>query len=360
MDGQRLTALAGKRILITGHSGFLGSWVSVMATLLGASVSGYSLNQTGAERERAAWLESIGVPGLEGDVRDYLLLEKEVMDQDCDLILHFAAQPIVGTGYRDPRGTLDVNISGTINVLESARLARPRGVIVLSSDKCYRNQSWRSPYTETDEIGGGCPYSVSKAAAELVVEAYAGLYAADPQPVGAASVRLGNLVGGGDFADRLAPNCLRDFSAGRAVRLCDSGAVRPWQHVLDVAHGIMILSAEMLQGRIPIGEAYNFAPPHQGATVREFAHELARAWPTGIVSDEEEPRPFPEEHTLRLDGRKAADDLHWKHHFDLSAMAREVVDWHRGTEQGIPPAEMTRSQVRRFLAYAGHPALLPS
>ncbi|MEW2085668.1 CDP-glucose 4,6-dehydratase [Streptomyces sp. NPDC005283] len=360
MDRHRLTELAGKRILITGHSGFLGSWVSVMATVLGASVSGYSLNRAGAERERAAWLESIGVPGLEGDVRDYPSLEKEVRHQDCDLILHFAAQPIVATGYRDPRGTLDVNINGTINVLEAARLVRPRGVIVLSSDKCYRNRSWRWPYRETDEIGGGCPYSVSKAAAELVLEAYAGLYTADPHPVGATSVRLGNLVGGGDFADRLAPNCLRDFSAGRAVRLRDSGAVRPWQHVLDVAHGIMILAAEMLQGRIRIGEAYNFAPPHEGATVRELANELARAWRTGIVSDEDEPGQFPEEHILRLDGRKAADDLQWKHQFDLAAMAREVVDWHRGTEQGIPPAEMAPSQVRRFLAQAGHQTLLPS
>ncbi|MGW4420956.1 CDP-glucose 4,6-dehydratase [Streptosporangium sp. NPDC004631] len=359
MADYRLDMLAGKRILITGHSGFLGSWLAGMAVGLGASVTGYSLSARTVEAERAAWLALIGVGNIDGDVRDYRALLGAAGRDGCDLIIHLAAQPIVLAGYEDPRGTLEVNINGTINVLEAARIARPRGVIVLSSDKCYRNQSWRWPYREVDELGGGCPYSASKAAAELVLEAYAGLYRAGPDDLGAASVRLGNLVGGGDFADRLVPNCLRSFAAGLPVRLRDSTAVRPWQHVLDVAHGILLLAVAMLGGRVPAGEAYNFAPPYEGASVRELTEELARAWGGVTISGEDQPGPFHEERTLRLDGRKAAEELGWEHRFDLSRTVLEVVEWHRGVERGVSPAEMTTTQINRFLVGLGRPASAP-
>ncbi|WP_405008471.1 CDP-glucose 4,6-dehydratase [Kitasatospora purpeofusca] len=340
---------AGKQVLVTGNSGFVGSWLSMVLTALGAVVQGYSDNAEPSSDRRARWLRDAGVETVRADVRDFERLSAVMAATDFDLVVHLAAQPLVGAGHRDPRLTFDTNVGGTVNLLEAARLTRPRALISVTSDKVYRNRSWPRPYRETDELGGGCPYSVSKAAAEIVFEGYADLYAAEPDGTRAASVRLGNVIGGGDFADRLVPNCLRAFEDAEPVILHDRAAARPWQHVLDVCQGLVLLAEGLLRGTVRGGERFNFAPPFHGATTWDLASSLATAWGDGaVVSDVEKPRDCPEEQMLFLDGRKAATALDWRHRFDLAAMAEAVVAWHRAVAAGTPPMVATQDQIDAF------------
>ncbi|MFC9431554.1 CDP-glucose 4,6-dehydratase [Streptomyces sp. NPDC056987] len=344
----------GQRVLVSGHSGFVGSWLTTALLSLGAEVSGFALNGDRHSRDRDAALTTLGATATTGDVRDFAAVHRAMSARPFDVVFHLAAQPLVSVGLSEPGTTLATNVGGSINVLEAARLCPPTVLVHVTSDKCYRNEGWRRPYREVDALGAGCPYSTSKAAAELVFETYAGLFRAADRPVRAASVRFGNIIGGGDHAaNRLVPDVMRALRAQQPVRLRRPGAVRPWQHVLDVVAGLLLLATALAEGSVGPGEVFNFAPPGDGATVHELVTSVVAAWRRSggpavpVLVDED--AWFAEAELLRLDGRKAADALCWTHSFGLEDSARAIVEWDRAVAAGLPPADAISRQVHGFL-----------
>jgi CDP-glucose 4,6-dehydratase len=363
MAGTGLSEWRGRRVLVTGHTGFVGSWLVAFLLNAGATVVGFAATNDSATRSRRRWLSELGATSLTGDIRDFPAVSAAMGVMPFDAVFHLAGQPLVGVGLRDPRTTLETNICGSINVLEAARTHEPAVVVHVTSDKCYRNRNWTWPYREADEIGGGCPYSVSKAAAELVFEAYAGLFRNAGTSSRIASARFGNVIGGGDFgARRLVPDCVSALLAGEPIVLRRPAAVRPWQHVLDVTHGLLRLADRLATGDVDSGEVFNFAPPGDGASARALAHALADAWRDAdgrearIVTEED--ASLPEEELLLLDGSKAARALGWRHRYDLREAATSIIAWHRAVRHGATAAEATTRQIHDFsktLDQAGAP-----
>jgi CDP-glucose 4,6-dehydratase len=347
----------GRQVLVTGYSGFVGSWLTSALLQLGARVTGFALNEDEHCLARAHRLAERGVVATTGDIREFDEVNSVMASQPFDTVFHLAAKSLVRVGLVQPRVTLMTNIGGSINVLEAARQCHPSVLIHITSDKCYRNRGWAIPYREVDELGGGDPYSVSKAAAELVFEAYAGLAQVSGGASRTASVRFGNVIGGGDHADRLVPNALAAWEAGTPVIIYQPQAVRPWQHVLDVVHGLLLLAEELTAGTVASGECFNFAPPGGGASVAVLVQELADAWERAgeaappVVS--KPGRRFTEDVLLRLDGWKAATTLNWTHRLDLPAAAELVLAWHRLVRTGRTPADATAAQVHDFLEAVG-------
>ncbi|WP_349879217.1 CDP-glucose 4,6-dehydratase [Micromonospora sp. HUAS YX12] len=351
-----------QQVLVTGHSGFVGSWLSAALCRLGARVTGFGLDADRHTKARAHDLAALGAKCVVGDIRDFAAVDDVMATADFDAVFHLAAQPLVPVGQRDPHGTLTTNILGSVNVLEAARRKRAGVVVHVTSDKCYRNRGWIWPYREADELGGGCPYSVSKAAAELVFEAYheAGRRTPDSRPR-TASTRFGNVIGGGDHAaSRLVPDTMAALRAGIPVELRNPDAVRPWQHVLDVVHGLLRLAERLSDGRVGSGEVFNFAPPGDGASVEALVRALGAAWhggqgslPVVLRRDDR----IVEDTVLRLDGRKAAAALDWRHHFDIHTASAAIVAWQRGVDAGRSPIAATTKQIDEFLGAAGYPRL---
>jgi CDP-glucose 4,6-dehydratase len=344
-----------QRVLVTGHSGFVGSWLSVALLELGAEVVGYAASADAQSAERAVWLAHLGVRDVVGDIRDVENLSAVLSAERFDTVVHLAAQPLVSRGYADPYGTIDTNVRGSLSILEAVRRTRPPVLLHITSDKCYRNQGWPWPYRENDVLGGGCPYSTSKAAAEILFAGYATLFEPAPDGTSAASIRFGNVIGGGDFSvNRLVPDCLAGLAAKRPIELRQPTSLRPFQHVLDVVHGLLRAASALRAGILPHGEVLNFAPPEAGIAVGEMAAALAEAWGApapdlvGAIAAE-----FREESLLLLDGRKASSYLHWNHHLDLRGCAEATVAWHRRFIAGVSAARCTGDDVAAFLKRVG-------
>ncbi|MEV4210085.1 NAD-dependent epimerase/dehydratase family protein [Micromonospora sp. NPDC049662] len=339
----------GKKVFVTGHSGFVGSWFCTMMRLSGAEVIGYSLSDTAVTNERAAWLKDLGVDAVDGDVRDFEGLQRAIAAAAADAVVHLAAQPLLGTGYAEPHLTFDVNISGSLNVLEAVRQTSTPALVHVTSDKCYAPAALRSGVlTEDDELAGTGPYPASKTIAEILFREFCGL-PGDDKPW-AASIRLGNVIGGGDEADRLVPNCVRSFRDGRPFAPRDRSAVRPFQHVLDVAHGLVLLTSALLERRTPSGVVLNFGPPWMDVTVADMLEALARAWgPEARLGGEPEATAFPEDRLLRLDGSRAATLLNWRHRLDLGTMAALTVEWTSLVDRGGSASAATVGQAESYI-----------
>jgi CDP-glucose 4,6-dehydratase len=353
VPAQPPSSLGDKTVFVTGHSGFVGSWLCSLLRQSGANVVGYSLLDNPAAVARSEWLSGMGVTRIGGDVRDFSDLLAAVDRANPDVVVHLAAQPILGRGFSSPHLTFDVNINGSLNVLEVVRRTSVRALVHVTSDKCYAPGAARvGAVTEDGKLGGESPYPASKMIAEILFWEFFKL-AGEGAPQ-MASVRLGNVVGGGDEADRLVPNCLRSFRAGRPFAMRDPNAVRPFQHVLDVVYGLERLASALLDRRVPSGLPLNFAPPHLGATTGELVAALAAAWgPTARVSEECDVTTFPEQQVLRLDGSRAADLLGWQHRLDLSMTASWTVKWSQLVDLGMAPATATAHQTARYLAMSG-------
>jgi CDP-glucose 4,6-dehydratase len=345
----RLAAWAGHRVFVTGHTGFVGSWLTATLLRLGAAVVGFASSADEHMKERERWLGDLGATCLRGDVRRFDELSAALAGAPFDTVVHLAAQSLVSVGYSRPRETLDTNIRGSINLMEAARLYPPKVLLHVTSDKCYRNQHLPRAYHERDALGGGCPYSVSKAAAELVFEGYADLYRAAPQGPRAASVRFGNIIGGGDHGyRRLVPECLTALAAGQPIQLRQPDAVRPWQHVMDVVHGLLLLADGLRSGAVPAGDVFNFAPPGDRVTTTRLATALAHAWGGGSVTTAPA-ADFPEDQVLRLDGRRAATATGWRHLLDVDAAAEWIVRWERAAGRTSSGRDATLEQIDEFL-----------
>jgi CDP-glucose 4,6-dehydratase len=342
-------AFAGVRVLITGHTGFKGGWLSEWLLADGAEVAGLALPP---EADRPSLFAALGLEGRMasrfGDIRDLAAVEAALTDFAPQIVFHLAAQALVRRAYADPVATFAANVMGTVHVLDAARRAGSvRAVVCVTSDKCYDNREWVWGYRENDPLGGKDPYSASKAAAEIVAGSYA--QALLPSNMSLATARGGNVIGGGDWSeDRLVPDIARAIGEGRPVVLRNPGALRPWQHVLELVRGYLQLGHGLLAGDALEG-GWNFGPGRESEiTVGELATRLMAAWGEGLAPVVE-PSALHEAQTLRLDIAKAHALLGWRPALSIDETVRMTADWYRA-HAGSPAAaaELTREQIADY------------
>lgn len=345
----------GKRILVTGDTGFKGSWLSYWLHSLGAEVMGYALPP---DQPQAHFnLLDLGslIRHVDGDIRDLDKLQKTFDDFQPEILFHLAAQPIVRLSYQDPKTTFDTNVGGSVNILEAVRHSPSlTAVIFVTSDKCYKNKEWHWGYRENDELGGHDPYSASKAAAELVFSAYVDSFFRHRETLGIASVRAGNVIGGGDWAaDRIVPDCMRLLERREPIRLRNPHATRPWQHVLDPLYGYMLLASRLLQDPQRFGGAWNFGPSsHAVQTVHELAMGILAHWGEGEIVVTPETGAPHEANLLRLSCDKAHQFLPWYPCWDFEKTVAETTRWYRGYVDGIPARRLAGEQLEEYMGGA--------
>lgn len=348
----------GRRVLITGHTGFKGSWLVNWLLDLGAVVCGYSdtIPTNPSLFEMASLAERID--HRIGDVRDRAALAAVVQDFRPDLVFHLAAQAIVSTSYREPLETISTNVVGTATVLDVLReVDWPCSAVIVTSDKCYENVEWPWGYRETDRLGGRDIYSASKGAAELIFHAYHQSFFATAGQLRLATARAGNVIGGGDWAaDRIVVDCVKAWLDDRAVEIRSPRATRPWQHVLEPLSGYLLLGAHLLQGNDLHGESYNFGPQaEQNRTVIELLEGLAGIWgkPAADAYRVTGDVPFHEAGLLKLSCDKALFDLRWQATLGYDEVVDLTGSWYhrvlRGSENVF---DVTAEQIRRYEALA--------
>ena len=329
----------GKRVFLTGHTGFKGSWLSLWLHKLGATVRGYSLQAPTSPNlfEEARVADCI--ESCIGDIRDQAGLQRELHAFHPEIVIHMAAQSLVRPSYTAPLDTYAVNVMGTANLLEAVRTTDGvRSVVVVTTDKCYENQEWVWPYRENDRLGGYDPYSSSKAAAELVTASYRNSFFHPSRHaehgVAMATVRAGNVIGGGDWAlDRLIPDMIRSFQAGTSVRLRSPHAVRPWQHVLEPLRGYLMLAEALYDHGSSFGEAWNFGPSDPEALpVSKIVERMAQLWNANGGSaagwEMDDAPAVHEARLLRLDWSKAARELGWSPVLSIDEALQFTVSWY--------------------------------
>jgi CDP-glucose 4,6-dehydratase len=340
----------GKRVLLTGHTGFKGSWLSLWLHQCGANITGIALDpQTSPNLFEEASVSS-SLQSKIGDIRDLAFVEREVSTAAPEIVLHMAAQAIVRRGYRDPVATYGTNVLGTVHVLDAIRrLTAARAVVIVTSDKCYENREAAAPYREEEALGGSDPYANSKACAELVVLAYRTAYF-ELQQIGVASARAGNVIGGGDWSeDRLISDLMRGVAAGSPVQIRSPEAIRPWQHVLDALDGYLILAERLYGDPARYAESWNFGPsPDDTTEVRVIADRIVARWGNGARWVSANDGGPPEAHVLTLDASKARTKLGWRPRMSLDTALDWIVDWHRAREQGQDMHQFTLRQIAEY------------
>ncbi|WP_292468818.1 CDP-glucose 4,6-dehydratase [Methanolobus sp.] len=353
-----LDTYRNKKVLVTGNTGFKGSWLCVWLSILGAKISGISNGiPTSPSHFESLQLKS-EIDCYDEDVRD-LCKVKEVIDKfKPDFIFHLAAQPLVRESYSDPVTTIETNVMGTMNVLEALRQANHKcTAIMITSDKCYDNVEWLWGYRETDHLGGKDPYSASKGAAELIIKTYSdSFFDKDESNVKVASVRAGNVIGGGDWAkDRIVPDCIRSWSSDRVVEIRSPNATRPWQHVLEPLSGYLLLGQILANDRDLNGEPFNFGPnANQNFTVKELVSRMQRYWSgTKVNYAENSDRSKKESGLLKLCCDKALHQLGWQPTLTFDETARFTVEWYRNFySEKKDVYEMSSKQVEEYIQKA--------
>lgn len=334
-------AFDGKTVLITGHTGFKGSWLSIWLSELGANVVGYSLAPPTDPSNFELTHLAERITHIHGDVRELAALQQTIAEHKPEIVFHLAAQTIVLTSFKDPHETLNTNVMGTVNVLEAIRsTASVRAVVCITTDKVYENREWLWGYREDDRLGGHDPYSASKAMAELGIASYRNSFfnAAnyDDHRVAVASSRAGNVIGGGDLADfRLVPDCMRALIGGEPIAVRNPGYVRPWQHVLEALSGYMWLAVKLRQDGPHYAEAWNLGPLEvAGITAQAIAEKCIALWGSGewYHVDPDAPRP-KETAMLRLSWEKAAARLGWYPAYTWEDALTETVAWFKAYRQ---------------------------
>ncbi len=336
MKETTLSAIRGKRVLVTGHTGFKGAWLTIWLCALGAEITGFSLeseypdsifNLSGLQR---------GIRHIVGDIRDAAALRSAFAQAKPQAVLHLAAQPLVLRAYQDPRTTYDVNVLGTLNVLEEIRACDDcRAGIIITSDKCYENREWVYGYREDDRLGGADIYSSSKGCAELLVSAYRQTYlpVRDYNRHGKLLItaRAGNVLGGGDrAAHRIVPDCIRALTSDEAITLRHPQAVRPWQHVLDPLHGYLLLLARAIEGDAACSGAWNFGPDFDGlVTVEQLVQKVITAWGSGRYACSIHDTGIHESGLLNLDSCKARHHLGWRPVWGVDQTVQKTVAWYK-------------------------------
>lgn len=347
---------AGRRVFVTGHTGFKGAWLSLWLRRLGATVTGYALEPPSEPNLFTIARVGEDMDDVRGDVRDAARVAAALRSSRGEIVIHLAAQSLVRESYRAPLDTLATNVLGTAHVLEAVRHSPSvRAVIVVTSDKCYENREWPWPYRESDPVGGHDPYSASKGAAEIVAASYRRSFFSDPSGhrVSVATARAGNVIGGGDWgAEKLLPDIILSFTAGEALRLRSPTAVRPWQHVLDALKGYLLLAERLYQSG-EFAEAWNFGPADADARpVAWIASRMCELWgaDTSWAADT---RAAPHEaNLLRLDASKARSRLNWTPRLGLESALAWTVEWHRAHIAGNDMRVCSNAQIDRYEATA--------
>jgi len=344
---------AGRRVLVTGHTGFKGSWLAAWLSEMGAEVAGFSLP---APAEPSHWrLLNLSIDETLGDIRDAALLEAAVDKFRPEIVFHLAAQPLVRESYRIPAETYAVNVVGSVNVYEACRKAGSvRAIVSITTDKVYKNREWEWGYRENDRFGGFDPYSASKACAEIATESYRDSF----WPRGSfgskhttllATTRAGNVVGGGDWAaDRLIPDLMRAAASGTAATIRNPDSTRPWQHVLEPLCGYLLLGRKLLEAQTEFAEGWNFGPADDGVVpVRIVVDRMTNAWNAVRVEFKPEPNAPHEARLLKLDCSKAKDRLGWKPVWSGLETVEITASWYRAWTEG--KRGTTLSDIERYV-----------
>lgn len=345
----------GRRVLVTGHTGFKGSWLSLWLQSLGALVTGFS---NGAPTQPSLYeLARVGqgMDSIRGDVRDADAIAKAVADSEPEVVIHMAAQPLVRRSFAEPRATYETNVMGTVNLLEAVRLNKGIRVVVnVTSDKCYENREWEWGYREDEPMGGHDPYSSSKGAAELVTSAYRRSFFSDLDGPRLASARAGNVIGGGDWGeDRLVPDVMRAALASKTARVRNPNSIRPWQHVVNPLSGYLVL-AQAVWASPTHARGWNFGPADEEARpVGWLIERLAALWPERVRwTVDAGPHPH-EAHYLKLDSSLARLRLGWQPLVSLDMALAETAAWYRELQAGADMQQVTLGQLELF---SGTPA----
>ena len=354
-------AYRGKRVLVTGHTGFKGGWLSLWLGELGASVTGFALPPDTQPSLFEAARVGEGVRHIEGDIREPGAVRKALAQAEPDFVFHLAAQPLVRRSYAEPLLTLETNVLGTAQVLEALRAAkRPCAVVIVTSDKCYENRGWPYGYREDDAMGGHDVYSMSKGAAELLAASWRRSFfpveKLESHGVALASARAGNVIGGGDWcADRIVPDAVRALSEGRPVPVRNPQSVRPWQHVLEPLSGYLLLGARLVGPRAAAHcGAWNFGPRLEDAQpVQRVVELLLGRWGEGSWEDRHDPAEPHEARLLRLSCEKAHAQLGWLPRWSLARAVEMTADWYRAYYRATPQAGMRDLCLQQLRAYEG-------
>lgn len=347
------TAFRGRRVLVTGDTGFKGGWLCLWLHELGAEVQGLAWpHPLGRDLYHGLRLGEL-LHHVDCDIRDATALQAAFMRLQPEVVFHLAAQVLVRKSYADPKLTFDINVAGSVNVLEAVR-ATPsvKALVCVSSDKCYRNHEWIWGYRENDELGGHDPYSASKAALEVMFSAYQDSFFSGRKALGTATVRAGNVIGGGDWAeDRIVPDAIRALEAGKPVPVRSPDAVRPWQHVLDPLSGYLCTAARLLQDPKRHSGAWNFGPDTTPArTVENLVGLIIRNWGRGEMQVTRDNSAPHEARTLRLSCDKAHQLLGWWPRWDMERTVEETVSWYREVLGGADAREVSTRQIARYMA----------
>jgi CDP-glucose 4,6-dehydratase len=348
-----------KKVFVTGHTGFKGTWLCLWLSSLGAKVTGYSLKPpTSPSLFELCQLEK-RVPTIYADIRDMESLKEAILSAKPDIVIHMAAQPLVRASYKNPVETYSTNVLGTVHLLESVRLAVQNGieikaVVNVTTDKCYSNKEWPWGYRENDRLGGYDPYSNSKACSELVTEAYRNSYFHpkdyEIHGVGLATARAGNVIGGGDWAvDRLLPDCIGVILQGGIIKIRNPHAIRPWQHVLEPISGYLTLAEHLYKKGGQVAEGWNFGPEDKdGKTVEWMVKSICTKWGQGVAY-EMETGPHPHEaHYLKLDCSKAKLNLGWFPRWSVDHALDKVVEWTKAYQANEDVAAVCLKQIHEY------------
>lgn len=340
-----------KRVLITGHTGFKGSWLSLWFANLGAKVHGIALAPDQSPNLYDILDLESAIQSNLIDIRDAESFGQKIIEIDPEYIFHLAAQPLVRRSYAQPQATFETNLMGTVNLLEAVRKCQSvKSVVCVTTDKVYRNKEWHWPYREIDELGGKDPYSASKAAAEIAISSYRCAYFNSAKSPGLASARGGNVVGGGDFSeDRLVPDIVRAIRAGKNLKIRNPEAVRPWQHVLSLCHGYMTLAGRLADEGDVYRSAWNFGPGVDAhVTVDRLLQLFGAAWKLPHI-DVDRDEFAPESKLLALDSSKSFDLLGWDPVWGIEETIEETATWYDAwMNEAENLQEITLTQINQF------------
>ena len=338
----------GKSVLVTGHTGFKGSWLSLWLSELGAKVSGIALDpETDPSLFEQLHLAD-RVNHKIGDIRSYETVRQTVIEAEPDLLFHLAAQPLVLASYEAPLTNWDTNVMGTAHVLQALReVAKPCAAVMITTDKVYENREWIYPYREADRLGGHDPYSASKAACELLIASWRKSFFGDLK-VRVATARAGNVIGGGDWAaNRILPDLARALSEGKTLTVRNPGSSRPWQHVLEPLSGYMLLAEALYEG-VKLSDSYNFGPESSDVRpVRELVNTALGSWP-GNWEDASQSGAPHEAGLLSLGIERARDELGYAPRWNFERSVRETMLWYKAASEGRDVLPVTLAQIRDF------------
>lgn len=350
----------GKKVLVTGHTGFKGSWLCEWLLMLGAEVHGLALPPTKPSLFKQLKLAKRIKSHTIGDIRDFPTVLCMMRHVKPDFVFHLAAQPLVRLSYKKPVETFDTNVMGTVHVLEAARRVFCAGkvkqecsIVCITTDKCYENKETSRPYRENDPMGGYDPYSCSKGCDELLISSYRrSFFGSRESPVWIASARAGNVIGGGDWSlDRIVPDCMRALGSGVPIPVRNKFSIRPWQHVLEPLCGYLTLGEALASRKRfeDVCDGFNFGPNHKASrSVGELVEEILKCR-TGKWIDKTEADAVHEAELLTLDIRKARRILYWKPKWNFKETVRQTVAWYTNVGNGRDPAELTRRQILEFM-----------